>query len=167
MSHAKQPTQTAEGPSKVRLFVTVGLIVVVVGAIATFGLWKPSSGTNADPGTATPVATPTPTATPAQPGLPTAGTPAPNEYDAANNRHWNAAHGHWHPGPPPNASGNFGDATLLNSGAQTPSAPAPGQPAPYEYDEENNRHWDPGHGHWHPGPPPTPPSGTPTTPGQP
>lgn len=27
-------------------------------------------------------------------------------------------------------------------------------PAPWEYDEANNRHWHPGHGHWHRGRPP-------------
>lgn len=27
--------------------------------------------------------------------------PKPNEYDAENDRHWNADHGHWHPGRPP------------------------------------------------------------------
>lgn len=29
------------------------------------------------------------------------GVPAPWHYDAANNRHWHAPHGHWHGGPPP------------------------------------------------------------------
>ncbi len=29
--------------------------------------------------------------------------PKPNEYDAENNRYWNADHGHWHPGRPPAA----------------------------------------------------------------
>jgi len=28
-------------------------------------------------------------------------TPKAWEYDAANNRHWDPAHGHWHDGPPP------------------------------------------------------------------
>ncbi len=27
-------------------------------------------------------------------------------------------------------------------------------PVPWEYDEEHDRHWHPGHGHWHHGPPP-------------
>ncbi len=27
-------------------------------------------------------------------------------------------------------------------------------PDPWEYDEENDRHWDPSHSHWHDGPPP-------------
>jgi hypothetical protein len=30
--------------------------------------------------------------------------PKPFEYDAANNRHWDPAHAHWHDGPPPAAS---------------------------------------------------------------
>jgi hypothetical protein len=33
------------------------------------------------------------------------------------------------------------------------SAPEP-TPAAWEYDEANDRHWDPTHGHWHDGPPP-------------
>jgi len=28
-------------------------------------------------------------------------TPKAWEFDAANNRHWDPAHGHWHDGPPP------------------------------------------------------------------
>ena len=28
-------------------------------------------------------------------------TPEPWEYDAARDRHWHPAHGHWHTGPPP------------------------------------------------------------------
>jgi len=32
---------------------------------------------------------------------PTGQTPEPWFFDAANNQHWHAPHGHWHPGPPP------------------------------------------------------------------
>jgi thioredoxin-related protein len=35
---------------------------------------------------------------------PATAAPKPNEYDAENDRYWNADHGHWHPGRPP--SGN-------------------------------------------------------------
>lgn len=41
-----------------------------------------------EPGPATSEATPAP-------------TPRPWHYDAANDRHWYAPHGHWHDGPPP------------------------------------------------------------------
>lgn len=72
-------------------------------------------------------------------------TPEPYEYDAVNNRHWHAGHGHWHDGPPP-------------IGLRTPEPASPATPAtapePYEYDPVQNRHWDPDHGHWHNGPPP-------------
>lgn len=41
-------------------------------------------------------------------------SPIPNPqdgyYDAPNNRHWHAGHGHWHQGPPP-ASGSTGATT--------------------------------------------------------
>ena len=34
-------------------------------------------------------------------GATTPGEPKANEYDAENDRYWNADHGHWHPGQPP------------------------------------------------------------------
>lgn len=34
-------------------------------------------------------------------GATTPKTPKSNEYDAENDRYWNADHGHWHPGRPP------------------------------------------------------------------
>jgi hypothetical protein len=45
------------------------------------------------------------------------------------------------------------------SGSAAPGAPAPGapagaEPAPWTYDAQANRHWDPTHRHWHDGPPP-------------
>lgn len=33
--------------------------------------------------------------------MPDGTAPEPWEFDAANNRHWHAGHGHWHQGPPP------------------------------------------------------------------
>jgi len=79
-------------------------------------------------------------------------TPAPWEYDAENDRHWDPAHGHWHDGPPPpevspEAPGTPVEPVEPPDSAQTPRA--------WEYDAENDRHWDPAHGHWHDGPPPT------------
>ena len=32
---------------------------------------------------------------------PATAAPKPNEYDAENDRYWNAEHGHWHRGRPP------------------------------------------------------------------
>ena len=64
---------------------------------AGHGHWHsgPPPGSGGDP-TVTqfaPVSSPT--------GEPTASTPLPWYYDEANDRHWHAPHGHWHPGPPP------------------------------------------------------------------
>jgi len=42
------------------------------------------------------------------------------------------------------------------------ASPTGQDPAPWHYDKQGNRHWQPEHGHWHKGPPPegkTPPSG--------
>jgi hypothetical protein len=33
--------------------------------------------------------------------VPFNGTPKAWEFDAANNRHWDPVHGHWHVGQPP------------------------------------------------------------------
>jgi hypothetical protein len=40
-------------------------------------------------------------AVPAPPTFPAGTTPAPWQYDAATNRHYDPGHGHWHEGPPP------------------------------------------------------------------
>jgi hypothetical protein len=69
----------------------------------------------------------------------------PWEYDAANDRHWDPNHRHWHNGPPP---------------ART----VEGTPTPWQYNPETNQHWDPRHGHWHSGPPPENPPETPQQP---
>jgi hypothetical protein len=77
------------------------------------------------------------------------------EYDAVNDRHWDPNHGHWHDGPPPPSQ------TGLPRRSGSPAAPAGSgqsqseQPAPWQYDEGNNRHWNPNHGHWHEGRPPS------------
>jgi len=39
-------------------------------------------------------------------------------------------------------------------GEVTSLLPGGRQPAAWEFDAANNRHWDPGHNHWHDGPPP-------------
>lgn len=47
--------------------------------------------------------------------------------------------------------------SLLAGGEEGASANGgtPGMtPAPWTYDAENDRHWDPAHNHWHDGPPP-------------
>jgi hypothetical protein len=97
------------------------------------------------------------------------GQPAPWAYDAANNRHWDPTHGHWHSGPPPEAGAatnpppqsaspalppaGSGSATSPAPGTSIPN-PSPGDPAPWTYDAANNRYWNPEHGHWHSGRPP-------------
>lgn len=59
-------------------------------------------------------------------------------------------------------------ALLFTSTRNKTTAPVPGvglpaagagsttglTPAPYQYDQVNNRYWDPNHMHWHDGPPP-------------
>ena len=80
--------------------------------------------------------------------IPLGTTPAPWQYDAVNNQHWDPGHGHWHSGPPPIGG-------IPGANTQLPATTQPGStPAPWEYDAVNNQHWDPGHGHWHSGPPP-------------
>ncbi len=41
-----------------------------------------------------------------------------------------------------------------SDGTSSPGPPGASSqtPAAWEYDPENDRHWDPQHGHWHPGP---------------
>jgi hypothetical protein len=90
--------------------------------------------------------------------------PAPYTYDSVANRHFDPAHGHWHDGPPP---GSAGSSSPGAPGQPSAPVPAPGPaasappasaptaaPAPYTYDAETNRHWDPNHQHWHEGLPP-------------
>ncbi|MDF2439851.1 MAG: motif [Abditibacteriota bacterium] len=52
------------------------------------------------PGSAAPAAPVMPAAPPAS-AAGTGTAPKPWQYDAANNRHWNPTHQHWHGGPPP------------------------------------------------------------------
>jgi len=113
----------------------VALCVLLVGALAGLAImWRTSPEVSGSPGALT-------TAGPQSTTQPSS-TPQPWEYDAANNRHWHAGHGHWHDGPPPPASG----------GGNAPGSPP--TPQPWEYDAANNQHWHAGHGHWHDGPPP-------------
>lgn len=112
----------------------------------------------------------------APPGFNRTGTPW--EYDATFNRHWDPTpgHVHWHDGPPPGTIENAGlsgggagvSGIVGGSGGATGSSPNNAipvtptstingrAPEPWEYDAENDRHWDPteGHQHWHNGPPP-------------
>lgn len=116
------------------------------------------------------------TPTNAPPGFNRTGQPW--EYDATFNRHWDPTpgHVHWHDGPPPASYANTGitgggssvsgivggssgvTGTSPNTAIPvTPSSTINGRaPEPWEYDAENDRHWDPtvGHQHWHSGPPP-------------
>lgn len=95
-------------------------------------------------------------------------TPDSWHYDEANNRHWHADHGHWHPGPPPLQHRDSQALPSADAAPEQPEGPAlslPGfgpppprepveTPEPWEYDEARDRHWHAGHGHWHRGPPP-------------
>ncbi len=77
-------------------------------------------------------------------------TPAPWEYNAATNQHWDPNHGHWHSGRPP-ADKVTGPAPA--TGTTAPTTPAT-TPKAWEYNPDTNQHWDPNHGHWHSGPAP-------------
>jgi hypothetical protein len=101
----------------------------------------------------------------------------PWQYDVAKNRHYDPrpGHQHWHNGPPPadtsqavgtttgsgstvtvgGGSGGITTSTSMQSSGNTPLAPGE-NPAPWEYDQAKNRHFDPrdAHRHWHSGPPP-------------
>ena len=120
--------------------VKVLLIAVPVGILAVFLISSQGrrSGSPADApqGNATGVT------------LPATPTPAAWQYDAANNRHWNPEHGHWHDGPPPSPTGLPQESTTRAASSRSAT------PAAWEYDAANNRHWNPDHGHWHDGPPP-------------
>ena len=89
----------------------------------------------------------------------TAATPQPGEYDAAKNQHYDAAHGHWHAGPPPNQAGNLLTAPTAGALPILPSAaaadvPGDGSPGAWDYDAENDRHWNPNTRTWNSGMPP-------------
>jgi hypothetical protein len=91
--------------------------------------------------------------------LPGGATPQPWQYDAPRNRFWYPDHGHWHDGPPPDASQRVTTVTTpASSGASQDQSPLPGgaTPQPWQYDGPRNRFWHPDHGHWHIGPPPDP-----------
>jgi hypothetical protein len=89
--------------------------------------------------------------------------PAAWDYDATKNQHYDPQHGHWHAGPPPNQAGN--PLTLPSVGG-VPFAPstAPitvptnvpddGSPPAWDYDAENDRHWNPNTSTWDSGMPP-------------
>ncbi len=93
--------------------------------------------------------------------------PQPWEYDAAKNQHYDPEHSHWHAGPPPAQAGNLlpgglpsipaaGDPVPLDAPAAAPVAAAPveGDPAPWDYDAENDEHWNPNTRTWDAGMPP-------------
>ena len=56
-------------------------------------------------------------------------TPTPNYYDGAKNRHWVAAHSHWHSGRPPAAATGTTGTTTTAPATPTPQ-PTPAQPEP-------------------------------------
>jgi len=98
--------------------------------------------------------------------------PEPWEYNAATNQHWNPLpeHQHWHDGPPPvdklaaGAADPIGtpSAQPIQGGTPLPTlppvepaaAPAEGEPAAWQYDAEQDRHWNPETKSWGQGMPP-------------
>ena len=93
-------------------------------------------------------------------------TPEPWEYDAANNRHWNPLpdHQHWHDGPPPAGQGDvpaglaptptpIAAQAVIPEPTPTPE-PQAGDPTAWDYDAENDRHWNPNNRQWEQGMPP-------------
>lgn len=132
----------------VRFFVTCAMILIVAGAIVAVAMTQPSPEAPIVPSALATAGIPAvPVTNPAAP----VGSPAPYQYDAVNDRHWDPrpGHNHWHNGPPPSPLPE----------APTPVTATPGTvQAPWSYDAANDRHWDPrpGHNHWHNGPPPPP-----------
>lgn len=127
--------RTAQGSGLGKMWILASAGVVVVAAVLLWpGARSPDSGGVGS-------------------GTRRGAAPAPWQYDAANNRHWNSEHNHWHDGPPPGGLGQPPNSG--GSGTRLPSpSPSGPPPKPWEYDAANNRHWDPGHNHWHQGPPP-------------
>ena len=91
--------------------------------------------------------------------------PQPWQYDAVRNRHWNPqpGHDHWHDGPPPNQAGSLAPAPTPGVGGlptlpplepATAEVPADGSPAAWDYDAENDKHWNPNTRTWDSGMPP-------------
>lgn len=88
--------------------------------------------------------------------------PQPYVYDAENDRYWDPSpgHNHWHDGRPPANAGLVPtppDADLPSLPPVEPAAaPAPveGDPEPWAYDADNDRHWDPNTRTWATGMPP-------------
>ena len=89
-------------------------------------------------------------------------TPEPWEYDAANDRHYDPTHGHWHEGPVPGGDGTLtpsdtpGPSGLPTLQPVQPAAPErrEGDPEAWQYDAENDRHWNPRTRTWDQGMPP-------------
>ena len=86
----------------------------------------------------------------------------PYTYDAKNDRYWDPSpgHNHWHDGRPP---GQPGQAPVIDpsTAARTDAlpgipatAPADGSPPAWEYDAENDKHWNPATAAWEQGMPP-------------
>jgi len=141
--------KTRSGQSQGRILGLGVAVVVVVGALIVLNHFR-TADLSAD-----------------------AASPEPWEYDAARNQHYNPlpGHEHWHDGPPPqNADGTLNTATVpipiqqqvpvtqpvapLEPATQPTTAPDDGSPQPWDYDEVNDRHWNPGTQAWDTGMPP-------------
>lgn len=128
------------------LFFLLPVVVVAIGLV----LWSQRNDrpTFRQALTGQPAASAT--ASEDQSPLPDGRNPAPWEFDAPRNRHWNPGHGHWHNGPPPPENQR---STVPANAPQAVNPNVP-DPEPWQFDPETNQHFDPNHKHWHQGPAP-------------
>ncbi len=149
----------------------IGIVVVVVGAVAL--LWNTMRKPGTDASRA-PLVSRGATAPPAGANAPPGALePRDWQYDPRQNQYWDPVHRHWHNGAPPLDTAAFADSerhvsspgaspeTTAGPAARPTAPPTPTtpvvvkpEPAPYFYDAATNRHWDPNHHHWHDGMPP-------------
>ncbi len=139
---------TPHGPSKVSAGY-VAMLVLAAGAILAGGVAVFGPEKQAEPAAEAEVV-PNPYA-----------SPEPWQYDPVRKQHWHPAHGHWHPGEPPEdkeaalaAGTTTTTVTELPAQPQQSSLPPGVTPEPWQYDAANDQHWHPAHAHWHPGQPP-------------
>jgi len=145
-------------PIQLPIWALVSIVVVLGGGILyLFQVARTSSGTG--------IAT-LPRAGTSLPAAETAPVgeiePSPYQYDPRTHRYWDPNHRHWHDGlPPGDASGAARDTgrrvtvsplTPLTINPSAEAIPNP-EPAPYFYNEETGKYWDPVHRHWHNGRP--------------
>ena len=150
MKQKRETNQSREKKkaSTVQLVIVGALVVAAAGVAVALSVSSEdlSPPPTAPSGTGLVSAPSTGGEVPAPPGVT---NPAPYQYHAATNRHYDPFHAHWHAGPPP-AEGN----RVASSGTAVPAPPGITNPTPYQYDPATDSHYDPQHAHWHSGPPP-------------